>query len=48
LPFGQIYFDDLSSGDYIVNASKAGYQNSSVSILVDNDWQILEIELNPQ
>ena len=48
LPFGQIYFDDLSAGDYTVSASKTGYQNSTMPILVDKDWQILEITLNPQ
>ncbi len=48
LPFGQIYFDDLSVGDYLVTASKAGYQDSLAPLLLDGDWQILEITLNPQ
>lgn len=48
LPFGQIYFDDLLSGDYTVSASKSGYQDSTVPISLSADWQILEITLNPQ
>ncbi len=48
LPFGQIYFDGLPSGNYTITASKAGYQDSSAPVTINQDWQILEITLNPQ
>ncbi|MFA5001061.1 MAG: prepilin-type N-terminal cleavage/methylation domain-containing protein [Candidatus Paceibacterota bacterium] len=48
LPFGQIYFDGLTTGDYLVSANKTGYQESSAPVAVNQDWQILEITLNPQ
>jgi prepilin-type N-terminal cleavage/methylation domain-containing protein len=47
LPFGQLYFDGLSAGTYNVSASKTGYQNSSAPAVINQDWQILELTLNP-
>jgi len=48
LPFGQIFFDGLTTGSYLVSANKSGYQESSASVTIAQDWQILEITLNPQ
>ncbi len=48
LPYGQIYFDGLTFGNYTITANKTGYQESSIPVSLDTDWQILEISLNPQ
>ncbi len=48
LPFGQVYFSDLSLGTYEVLAENGGYQDHLGQIEITNDWQILEITLNPE
>lgn len=48
LPFGQVFFPNLSAGTFNVSASKSGYQNYSDTISISGEWQILEISLNPQ
>ena len=45
LPFGQVYFDSLLSGTYIVNISHAGYQDTQASSSVNGAWQFLEVPL---
>jgi len=47
LPFGQVFFTDLTGGTYEVVASKTGYQDYHGTIEATNAWQILEITLNP-
>lgn len=48
LPFGQVFFRDLSTGTYEVVATKSGYQDYHGQITIGEPWQILEITLNPQ
>lgn len=48
LPFGQVYFSDLSLETYNVTVQNDDYQDYTGEIEVNNDWQILEVTLNPQ
>jgi len=48
LPFGQVYFSGLELGTYNVTATKSGYQDHNGEVEISDDWQILEITLNPQ
>lgn len=45
LPFGQVFFDSLNSGDYTVTVSKSGHQSVSTPTTVSSTWQSLEIPL---
>ena len=47
LPFGQVFFANLNSGEYQVTAQKDGYQDYYSLEEVSADWQILEVVLNP-
>ncbi len=48
LPFGQVFFSDLSLGTYNLLTQKTGYQAYNGSVTMSSNWQILEITLNPQ
>lgn len=48
LPFGQIYFDGLNPGNYNIRVTKTGYQETTMPVEINQDWQILEVNLNPQ
>ncbi|KKS77397.1 MAG: hypothetical protein UV64_C0027G0004 [Parcubacteria group bacterium GW2011_GWC1_43_11b] len=45
LPFGQVYFDGLATGNYTLDISKAGYQLLTNTITIDQSWQAKEIKL---
>ncbi len=42
-PPGQVYFQGLSSGDYVLHLSKAGYVNQDVNVTISSDWQAQDI-----
>lgn len=46
-PYGQVFFQSLSSGTYTVSVSKDGYQSTSVDVNVSAGWQLSEITLSP-
>lgn len=47
LPFGQVFFKGIDLGSYTTQVTKTGYQTVSREVRVEEDWQILEIVLNP-
>jgi prepilin-type N-terminal cleavage/methylation domain-containing protein len=47
LPFGQVFFSDLSTGVYDVIAARSGYQSYYGQANINSSWQTLEIVLNP-
>ena len=47
-PPGQTFFGGLASGNYALTVSLAGYQTYQTSpLVVNNDWQKLEVPLQP-
>lgn len=47
VPPGQVYFDGLPAGDYILNVGKSGYATSTFNIDIDSNWQEQEVILAP-
>jgi hypothetical protein len=48
IPPGQVIFQNLSTGTYTLNISKAGYTNYSASVNVVNGWQQADVSFIAQ
>ncbi len=48
VPSGQVLFDGLTPGDYMIDISKAGFQTSDDAVNISSPWQKYEVTLNPQ
>jgi prepilin-type N-terminal cleavage/methylation domain-containing protein len=48
IPPGQVIFQNLSTGTYTLNISKAGYTNYSASVNVVNGWQKADVSFIAQ
>ncbi len=49
MPFGQVFFDGLSAGNYFLNVSKSGYSTFiDEDLLISNLWSNYEIVLLPE
>ena len=47
IPSGQTYFNGLSAGEYTLNVTRAGYQNFTAPLSIQDTWQRIQIQLSP-
>jgi prepilin-type N-terminal cleavage/methylation domain-containing protein len=47
VPSGQTYFNGLSAGNYTLNITRAGYQNFTMPISIQDTWQRIQVQLSP-
>ncbi len=48
IPPGQVIFQNLSTGNYTLNITKAGYNNASVPVTINNGWQRIGVSFVAQ
>ena len=47
VPAGQTFFNDLAGGEYNLTVQKSGYQTSTSTISILNNWQEYGVQLSP-